>query len=168
MLASWISQASFDPPGLTVAVKRDRAAEPFLVPGARFAVNVLAEGAGARAVSKAMLRPFAPGEDRFGGGWCPPEETRRGDESGAVILPQRYLASWLECEAVDRMEAGDHWVVYASVLAGGLGGGGEGGGEGAGAEAKKGGGGKKGGKNTNDSNNDVLSAVHHRKSGANY
>ena len=31
MLASWISQASFDPPGLTVAVKRDRAAEALLV-----------------------------------------------------------------------------------------------------------------------------------------
>lgn len=31
MLASWISQASFEPPGLTVAVKRDRAAESLLV-----------------------------------------------------------------------------------------------------------------------------------------
>jgi hypothetical protein len=31
MLASWISQASFEPPGLTVAVKQDRAAESLLV-----------------------------------------------------------------------------------------------------------------------------------------
>lgn len=31
MLASWISQASFDPPGLTVAVKKDRAVESLLV-----------------------------------------------------------------------------------------------------------------------------------------
>ena len=31
MLASWISQASFDPPGLTVAVKRDRATESLMV-----------------------------------------------------------------------------------------------------------------------------------------
>jgi flavin reductase (DIM6/NTAB) family NADH-FMN oxidoreductase RutF len=31
MLASWLSQASFNPPGLTVAVKRDRAAESLLV-----------------------------------------------------------------------------------------------------------------------------------------
>ena len=159
MLASWISQASFDPPGLTVAVKRDRAAEPFLVPGARFAVNVLAEGPGARAVSKAMLRPFAPGEDRFAG-WCDASEIRRGEESGATILPSRFLASWLECEAVDRMEAGDHWVVYASVLSGGLGGEEEEGGE------KKGGKGKKGA--SSSAANDVLSAVHHRKTGSTY
>lgn len=31
MLASWISQASFDPPGLTVAVKQDRAVESLMV-----------------------------------------------------------------------------------------------------------------------------------------
>jgi flavin reductase (DIM6/NTAB) family NADH-FMN oxidoreductase RutF len=31
MLASWLSQASFDPPGLTVSVKQDRAAESLLV-----------------------------------------------------------------------------------------------------------------------------------------
>lgn len=31
MLASWLSQASFDPPGLTVAVKRDRATESLMV-----------------------------------------------------------------------------------------------------------------------------------------
>lgn len=30
MLASWLSQASFDPPGLTIAVKRDRAVESLL------------------------------------------------------------------------------------------------------------------------------------------
>ena len=140
-------------------MKRDRAAEPFLVPGARFAVNVLAEGPGARAVSKAMLRPFAPGEDRFAG-WCDASEIRHGEESGATILPSRFLASWLECEAVDRMEAGDHWVVYASVLSGGLGGEEEEGGE------KKGGKGKKGA--SSSAANDVLSAVHHRKTGSTY
>ena len=38
-------QASFDPPGFTVAVKRDRAAEALLLTGARFVVNIIAEGA---------------------------------------------------------------------------------------------------------------------------
>ena len=40
-----VAQASFDPPGLTVAVKRDRAAEALLLTGARFVVNIMAEGA---------------------------------------------------------------------------------------------------------------------------
>ena len=38
-------QASFDPPGFTVAVKRDRAAEALLLTGSRFVVNIIAEGA---------------------------------------------------------------------------------------------------------------------------
>ena len=57
-------QASFDPPGLSVAVKKDRAAEPLLVTGARFVVNVLASGH-ERNIIKALSKPFAPGQDRF-------------------------------------------------------------------------------------------------------
>ena len=44
MLASWVSQASFDPPGLTVAVKKDRAVENLLQVGNRFNLNVLKDG----------------------------------------------------------------------------------------------------------------------------
>ena len=44
MLASWVSQASFDPPGLTVAVKKDRAVENLLPVGNRFNLNVLKDG----------------------------------------------------------------------------------------------------------------------------
>lgn len=37
-------QASFDPPGLSIAVKKDRAVETMLVMGNKFNVNVLAQG----------------------------------------------------------------------------------------------------------------------------
>lgn len=37
-------QASFDPPGLSIAVKKDRAVETMLVTGNKFNVNVLAQG----------------------------------------------------------------------------------------------------------------------------
>lgn len=37
-------QASFDPPGLSIAVKKDRAVETMLVVGNKFNVNVLAQG----------------------------------------------------------------------------------------------------------------------------
>ena len=66
MLASWVSQASFNPPGLTVSVKQDRAVENVLLPGNRFIVNVLAEGKETEIV-KHMLKPFKPGENRFDG-----------------------------------------------------------------------------------------------------
>jgi hypothetical protein len=61
-----VLQASFDPPGLSVAVKKDRAAEPLLAPGAKFVVNILAEGR-EKPVIKQLLKPFKPGEDRFAG-----------------------------------------------------------------------------------------------------
>ena len=43
---AWVvnMQASFDPPGLSIAVKKDRAVETLLVMGNKFNVNVLAQG----------------------------------------------------------------------------------------------------------------------------
>ena len=43
MVASWVSQASFNPPGLTVAVAKDRAIETLMQVGDGFVLNVLAE-----------------------------------------------------------------------------------------------------------------------------
>lgn len=110
MLASWVSQASFDPPGITVAVKRDRAVESMLPVGAGFVLNVLADGKD-RPVMKRLLKPFKPAEDRFAG-----MEVLRSEATGAVILPE--AASYLECTVAQRMEAGDHYLVYATVDAG--------------------------------------------------
>ena len=66
MVASWVSQASFSPPGFTLAVARDRALETLLHVGDRFALNVLAAGR-EKDLMKRFLRPFAPGADRFEG-----------------------------------------------------------------------------------------------------
>ena len=110
MLASWVSQASFDPPGLTVAVKKDRAIESLLPIGNKFVINVLAEGRD-RKVMREMVIPRGPSEDRFEN-----LKTERSEVSGALILSD--AASYLECQVSDRMEAGDHWLVYATVLDG--------------------------------------------------
>ena len=108
MLASWVSQASFNPPALTVAVAKERAIEGLVLPGAQFVLNVLASGA-EKPVYKALARQFAPGEDRFA-----ELETRVSERSGALILPA-VSASYLECTVQDRMEAGDHWILLARV-----------------------------------------------------
>ncbi|HIK46463.1 MAG TPA: flavodoxin domain-containing protein, partial [Leptolyngbyaceae cyanobacterium M65_K2018_010] len=44
MVASWVSQASFTPPGLTLAVAKDRAIEGLLYPDCGFVLNILADG----------------------------------------------------------------------------------------------------------------------------
>ncbi len=104
MLASWVTQASFSPPGLTVAVAKDRAVESLTHIGDAFVLNILQEG---RNVRRHFLKPFAPGEDRFAG------LDTLDAENGCPVL-QEALA-YLECTVHTRMDCGDHWLIYALV-----------------------------------------------------
>ena len=104
MLASWISQASFNPPGLTVAVAKERAIEPLMHTGDKFVLNILKEGMNLR---RHFLKSFAPGADRFAG-----LETQEA-ENGCRILSDAL--AYLECTVENRIECGDHWLVYAIV-----------------------------------------------------
>ena len=129
MLASWVSQASFSPPGLSIAVAKDRSVESLLQIGDSFALNILSEK-DFKEPLKRFTRPFAPGEDRFEGlniEFTPNEQ---------IIIPESL--AWLDACVKERMECGDHWVIYAEVLHG------------------------------NILKSNSLTAVHHRKTGANY
>lgn len=109
MLASWVSQATFSPPGFTVAVAKDRAVESLLFPGSPFVLNILAEGKHIP-LMKHFLKPFGPGEDRF--------ENVETDESSQGLPILKDSLAYLECRVNSRMECGDHWVVYAVVESG--------------------------------------------------
>ena len=111
MVASWVSQASFSPPGFTVAVAKDRAVEALLHVGDRFALNVLAAGR-ENGPMKQFLQPFAPGADRFAG------LELEHSPSGQPLLPEAL--AWLEATVQQRMECGDHWLLYAQVNQGGV------------------------------------------------
>jgi len=110
MLASWVSQASFEPPGLTVAVKKDRAMQPLMQVGSQFVISTVPEKQ-ERMIMRSLARSFAPGDDRLAG-----LETIPGEITGAPVL--KLANAYMECTVVSRMEAGDHWIVYASVLGG--------------------------------------------------
>ncbi|BAY44713.1 flavin reductase domain-containing protein [Scytonema sp. HK-05] len=129
MLASWVSQASFNPPALTVAVAKDRAVELLTHSGNKFVLNVLKEG-NHIGLMKHFLKPFGPGQDRFDG------VSKEEAQNGSPILTDAL--AYLECSVKNRMEAGDHWLVYATVDNGKL------------------------------LDNDGVTAVHHRKSGSHY
>ena len=111
MVASWVSQASFTPPGFTVAVAKDRAVEALLHVGDHFALNVLAAGRESGPM-KQFLKPFAPGADRFAG------LELEASPTGQPILPEAL--AWLEASVQQRMECGDHWLLYARVEQGGV------------------------------------------------
>ena len=129
MLASWVSQATFNPPGLTVAVAKERAIESLLYKGNSFVLNVLAEGEHL-GLMKHFLKPFAPGEDRFAG--VATEEA----ENGCPVLTDSL--AYVECQVANRMECGDHWLLYAVAEQGKV------------------------------LESDAVTAVHHRKSGTHY
>lgn len=103
MLASWVSQATFTPPGLTVAVSKERAIESMLHAGDRFILNILPEGN--LQLQKQFTKNYAPGQDRFEN-----IETEVA-ENGCAIL--KGTLAYLECQVNSRMECGDHWLVYA-------------------------------------------------------
>ncbi len=127
MLADWVSQATFNPPGLTMAVGKERAIESLLYPGSKFVLNILAEG---KQLRKHFMKPFAPGEDRFA------EVETAIAQNGCPILTGSL--AYLECEVEQRMECGDHWVIYATT------------------------------ENGKVLQQEGVTAVHHRKSGSHY
>jgi flavorubredoxin/flavin reductase (DIM6/NTAB) family NADH-FMN oxidoreductase RutF len=129
MLADWVAQATFNPPGLTLAVAKDRAIESLLYRGSSFILNILGEGKHL-GLMKHFLKPFSPGEDRFVG-----VEIQTA-QNGCPILQD--AVAYLECTVENRMDCGDHWLVYAVVETGAV----------------------------NDP--DRLTAIHHRKSGNHY
>lgn len=127
MLASWITQASFNPPGLTIAIAKDRAMENMTHTGNNFVVNILTEG---RELRKHFMKVYEPGQDRFAG-----IETTEANNGGIIL---NGALAYLECTVQNRMEVGDHWLVYATV------------------------------DNGKVLNQDGVTAVHHRKSASYY
>lgn len=106
MLASWVSQASLKPLGLTIAVAKDRAIESLMRVGDKFVLNILEEG-NYQPLMKHFLKRFAPGADRFAG------VNTQVAGNGSPVLTDAL--AYLECEVQTRMECSDHWLVYATV-----------------------------------------------------
>eukprot|EP00198_Chlamydomonas_reinhardtii_P010008 XP_001699345.1 flavoprotein [Chlamydomonas reinhardtii] len=110
MIASWVSQASFEPLGLTIAVAKDRAIESLMQVGDSFVLNCLGEDNYAP-VMKHFLQRFAPGADRFEGvDWSPAPTTNCPVLSDAI--------AYMECRVASRLETPDHWVTYCEVING--------------------------------------------------
>jgi flavin reductase (DIM6/NTAB) family NADH-FMN oxidoreductase RutF len=107
MVASWVSQASFEPPGLTVAVAKDRAIEALMQVDDRFVLNILRDD-NHQPLLRHFLRRFPPGADRFAG-----VNILEGVAAGGPVLGDAL--AYLGCRVAQRMEGPDHWIIYAVV-----------------------------------------------------
>ena len=107
MLASWVMQAGFAPPQVSVAVAASRDLLAALDQGTAFAVSVLADA------QRSLLARFGkPADDAFAG--LPVERTT----SGTAAFTE--AAGWLECRAIPEagpVEAGDHVLLRGVVTA---------------------------------------------------
>jgi flavin reductase (DIM6/NTAB) family NADH-FMN oxidoreductase RutF len=110
MLASWVMQAGFEPPMVSVAVKQGRYVGEWLSAGAPFVLNALGEA------HKSLLshfgRGFEPGEVAFSG--LNVERTADGVPALAETL------GYLECQPKGHVDSGDHRVFLAEVTGGKL------------------------------------------------
>ncbi|MBX3438824.1 MAG: flavin reductase [Planctomycetaceae bacterium] len=102
LLASWVQQAGFDPPVLTVAVNKKRFVHDWLAAVPHLALSGIGE------TQKNLVghfgRGFEPGSPAFTG--LQVEHTGKG----APVLVEAI--GWMAGDVLDSMDVGDH-IVYA-------------------------------------------------------
>lgn len=108
-LTSWVSQASFTPPAITLSVAKENLEESIAHIGDAFVLNILREG---RNLRRYFLNPPAPSENPF-------ETLATAPATNGCLVLTEALA-YLECIVQNRMDCGDHWLLYATVDAGKL------------------------------------------------
>jgi flavorubredoxin/flavin reductase (DIM6/NTAB) family NADH-FMN oxidoreductase RutF len=104
ILTSSVSQASFNPPGLIIAVAEDQNADLIDHTGDQFILNILKEG---RNVRRYFSRHSTLGDNPFAS-----LPTNIG-ENGCLVLEEAL--SYLECTVQQQMKCGDRHLIYATV-----------------------------------------------------
>lgn len=106
MLCSFVEQAGFEPPMISLSLGKDRTFRRLLEDGGLFAVNILGEG------DKKVLAAFASGREEDAFAKFELVENTQG-------LPQLSEAlAWLACRVRGQVAAGDHVLYVAEVLDG--------------------------------------------------
>jgi len=104
---SWLTQISFEPPMIGVALERESTTLPLLRAAGAFALSVLP--AGARSIASRLGRSSATTPRKLLGIAHHP-----APESGAPVLDD--ATGWLDCRVRAELAAGDHVVVAAEVI----------------------------------------------------
>lgn len=108
---TWLSQASFEPPLIMVAVRVDSGLHAVVEEVGRFAVNIVAEGQ--KEMAAAFFRPAQVSDGTVNGYAFEP-----GPESGAPLLLD--APAWIEARVTDAVKRGDHTVFVAQVINAGV------------------------------------------------
>ncbi|MDZ8186333.1 MAG: diflavin flavoprotein [Nostoc sp. ChiSLP02] len=104
VLTSWVSQATFNPPGIMVAIAEEQNADLMCHPGDKFVLNILKEG---RNIRRYFSRNSVLGNNPF------LNLSTQTADNGCLILTEAL--SYLECTVQNQMKCGDRWLIYAVV-----------------------------------------------------
>jgi flavin reductase (DIM6/NTAB) family NADH-FMN oxidoreductase RutF len=110
MLASWVMQAGFEPPMVTVAVRQGRYVAEWLTAGEPFVLNIVSEGQ--KHLLKHFGKGFEPGEPAFNGLDVKPVA------NGVPMLIDSL--GYLECEPTSHIDSGEHRIFLARISGGDL------------------------------------------------
>ena len=115
--ANWVSQASFEPPMVVVAIESTSRMIEMIRDAHHFAISVFHEGQ--RDVAEKLGR--GPGGAGGAGGASPKLKgikTKPGPVSGAPVLADAL--GWVECRVVATLPSGDHTLVLGEVVEAGV------------------------------------------------
>jgi flavin reductase (DIM6/NTAB) family NADH-FMN oxidoreductase RutF len=105
LTVSWMSQASFDPPMLMIAVDKLHYSVDLLASTKNFCVNLL--GDDQMALAARFAKQSTTAEAKLDG------VAQRPAYSGAAILTD--AVAYFDCEVTSMVEAGDHFVVIGKI-----------------------------------------------------
>ena len=109
--ANWVSQASFDPPMVVVAVESTSKMIEMIRDAHHFAISLFHEGQ--RDLADKLGRGSAGASSKLKG-----IKTRPGPISGVPVLAEAL--GWLECRVVATLPSGDHTLVLGEVVEAGV------------------------------------------------
>src|ERR687885_1312984 len=111
MTVNWVTQISFEPPMLAVAVENESQTLPLLRTARAFTLSIFPTGA--RQLAGKLGRSSANVPNKLDGVAHHPAPT-----TGAPVLDD--ATGWLECRVVSEQQTGDHVLVVAEVIEAGI------------------------------------------------
>ena len=108
IFANLVTQVSFDPPLVAVAIRKGRPIEAMIAESGAFALNVLSKGQ--MDLVHRFVRRSEPGEDRFAGVAVEVKAT------GSPILSDAL--AYLDCRLLTSYAPGDHTLFIGEVVDG--------------------------------------------------
>lgn len=106
MAASWVTQCSFDPPLLMVAVRKDTRTYDLIRDGRAFTLNLLDKKH--TDIVRGLEKPFDMVHDKLD------RVSHSEGETGAPVLDQAF--AYIECRVTEIYEPGDHAIVVGEVV----------------------------------------------------